>query len=113
MDFSALSSTSLFFSGASGVECLNISILDDSIVEQNETFSVLLTASNSAVEISPSSATVTIIDDDTVTIGWSSVSLQFDESGPFARICAEIMQGAIARRVSVFYSTMDGTAQGT
>lgn len=112
VDFSALSSTSLFFSGASGVECFSISILDDSIVEQNETFSVLLTSSNSATEISPSSATVTINDDDTVVIGWSSVSFEFDESGPFATVCAEIVQGEIARRVSVFFLTIDDTTQG-
>ena len=112
VDFSSLSSTSLFFSGTSGVECLNISILDDNFVEQNETFSVLLTTSNSAVEISLSSATVTIIDNDTVTIGWSSASFQFDENGPFATVCAEILQGDIARRISVFYSTMDDTTQG-
>lgn len=112
MDFLASSSTSLFFSGASGVECFNVSILDDNIVERNETFSVLLTSSNSAIEISPSSAMVTIIDDDTVVIGWSSLSFEFDENGRFATVCAEIMQGEIARGVSVFFSTMDDTTQG-
>jgi hypothetical protein len=47
-----------------------------------------------------------------VVIGWSDVSFEFDESGPFATVCAEIMQGEIARRVSVSFSTMDGTTQG-
>ena len=112
VDFSAVSSTSLFFSGASGVDCVSIFIQDDSIVEQNETFSVLLTSSNSAIELSPSSATITIIDDDTVVIGWSSVSFDFDESGTFAIVCAEIMEGVIDRRISVFFSTVDDTTQG-
>ena len=40
------------------------------------------------------------------------MSSEFDESGPVATVCAEIMQGEIDRRVSVFFSTMDGTAQG-
>ena len=92
---------------------MNISILDDSIVEMNETFSVLLTTSDSAVEVNPSLATVTIIDDDVVTIGWNSLSFEFDESGPFATVCAEIIEGEIARRVTVLYSTMDDTTQGT
>lgn len=114
VDFSALSANSLFFSGASGVECLSVSILDDSVVEVNETFSVLLAASSSAVDVAPSLATVTIIDDDRVTIGWSSLAYELDENGPStATICAEIIEGEIARQITAVYSTMDDTTQGT
>ena len=87
--------------------------MDDSIVEMNETFSVLLATSDSAVKVNPSLATVTIIDDDVVTIGWNSVSFELDESGPIETVCAEIIEGEIARRITVLYSTMDDTTQGT
>lgn len=58
-----------------------------------------------------SSASVSIVDDDTVTIGWSAGSYPINEDGTSARVCAEIVQGEIARPVSALYSTSDGTAR--
>lgn len=92
--------------------CLAVTILKDNIVESDEEFSVILTTSNSAVDISQSSATVTILDDDMVTVGWSAETYSFDEDGPLiTSICAEITSGDIARPVTVQYSTIDGTAE--
>ena len=45
-------------------QCANISIFDDAILENDEFFSVSLTTTNQAVTLSPSSATITIGDDD-------------------------------------------------
>ena len=45
-------------------QCANIAISDDAILENDELFAVQLTTTDQAVTLSPSSATVTIGDDD-------------------------------------------------
>ena len=112
MDFSFPFDTSLSFIGTNRVECLDITIVDDVIVEMNETFSVFLNASNTAVDIAQNSATVTIIDDDTVSIGWNSSSYVFEEDSHSARVRAIIIDGEIARAVTVLFRTVDDTATG-
>ena len=72
---------------------------------------VLLTSPNTAVDIIQDSTMVTIIDNDMVTVGWSSVTYMFREDADSATICAEIMDGAIDRPVTIVYSTEDDTAQ--
>ena len=110
-DFVPAVAASLSLTGNDGEECLSVSIIDNNIVERDETFSVLLSSSNNAVDITLNSATITIIDNDMVTIGWRFVPDEFDESGASATVCAEIVEGDIARQVTVVYSTMDNTAQ--
>ena len=115
MDFSLPLTSTLSFTGANGeVQCSTISIIDDSVVEQNESFSVHLlssSADSAFVNLAQDSATVTITDDDTVLIGWDNTSYTSGEPGS-ASVCAWIIQGEIARDVFVNYSTADGTAQG-
>lgn len=103
-------STTLTLTGTNGENCSTISILNDSVVERNETFLVQLSTSNTAVDITQTSAVVTITDDDAVTIEWSALSYGVDENDALVTVCAEITQGGIARPVVVFYSTMDGSA---
>lgn len=63
------------------------------------------------MDITPASTSVIIIDDDTVLIGWNSVSYEFSEDSGFATVCTEIIEGDVARPVAVIYSILDGTAQ--
>lgn len=44
--------------------CSQIPIQNDSVLEDDETFSVLLSTSDSSVSLVPSSGLVTIVDDD-------------------------------------------------
>ena len=44
--------------------CVNITILDDSILEENETFTMTLTTADSDVIIGTTMAAIIIIDDD-------------------------------------------------
>ena len=111
-DFTPLPATPLSFTGAGGIECLNVSILEDTFVELDETFSVLLSTSSPAVRLTQDMTNVTIQDNDMVTIGWSSETYQFDENGVSAHVCAEIIEGQIDRLVTVLYSTVDVTALG-
>ncbi len=50
--------------GGSLVECVNISIINDSIVEDDEMFSLNLETNDPDVVLSPASAQVTILSDD-------------------------------------------------
>lgn len=109
-DFAPVMSATLTLIGTDGEDCSTISILDDSVVERNETFSVLLSTSNAALDITQNSAIVTIIDDDAVTIGWNTLSYEVDENDALVTVCTEIIQGEIDRPLIVFYSTLDGSA---
>ena len=66
----ALSSEPVMFSPGdiplTTTSCVNITIIDDDIVETNETFMIMLSSSDASVEVSLMSnqATATIINDD-------------------------------------------------
>ena len=63
-DYAQPTPMELTFLQGTSQQCANISISDDAILENNEFFSVQLTTTDQAVTLSPSSATVTIGDDD-------------------------------------------------
>ena len=50
--------------------CVNISLTDDSVLEQNETFTIEIEAMDSRIilDASQSTATVTIVDDDSMFV---------------------------------------------
>ena len=60
------STTEFLFEGSPQQECIQINILDDEIVEQNESFLVIIntTLTSQTVSLNPPYAFVTIIDDD-------------------------------------------------
>ena len=60
------STTEFLFEGAPQQECIQINILDDEIVEQSESFLVIIntTLTSQTVSLNPQYAFVTIIDDD-------------------------------------------------
>ena len=60
MDTSAV----LTFNGRTPLQCSQVDITNDEIVENDETFFVQLGSSDDAINIFVSSATVTITDDD-------------------------------------------------
>ena len=63
-DYAQPTPMELVFEQGTAQQCASISISDDAILENNELFSVQLTTTDQAVMLSPSSATVTIEDDD-------------------------------------------------
>ena len=63
MDFIDISAV-LTFNASTPLQCSQVIITNDEIVENNETFFVQLESSDDAVNISISSATVTIADED-------------------------------------------------
>ncbi len=66
-DYSPVISQQVTFPAGSGVgsqQCININIANDNIDEDNEQFSLSLTAGQNSAIGNPGAATVTIIDDD-------------------------------------------------
>ena len=58
----------VFTAGTSNgtLQCINVTIFDDSLVEPNETFTVTLAVSNSVVELGNNLTTITITDTDSM-----------------------------------------------
>ena len=65
-DFMTVSSRTVSFqpSSASELQCSEIQIIDDNILESTENFQVILNSSDRAVEIDPSTADINILDND-------------------------------------------------
>ena len=113
IDFIPLPGSPLSLSATNQIQCTPVSILDDFTVELDETFSALLnSSSNEFVDVTQASSTVTITDDDTVSIGWTSTLYSASELDGAVSVCVNITGGEIARPITAFYSTVDGTALG-
>ena len=65
MDFRLLA-TELTFSASVNLSCANITILDNEILENNETFTVQLSSNDPNALVTLPQSTVTIIDDDSM-----------------------------------------------
>ena len=67
-DYLGVSMDLVFTAGTSNgtMQCINVAIIDDSLVESNETFTVTLTTSNSVVELGENLTTITITDTDSM-----------------------------------------------
>ncbi len=65
-DYINISSTQIFISGSTGndVRCLDITIVEDSALEGNQTFAVTLSSSDPDVMLENDITTITIIDND-------------------------------------------------
>lgn len=99
-------------------KCADISIFDDSVLEINETFAVVLSASSPTVdaariitEPSAQAATVTIVNDDSVRVGFERESYTVDESDMEAVVCV-ILEGRLEVTVQVKVYTASNSAQG-
>ena len=98
--------------GDGAPKSFNVPIVNDSTFEGDETFSVTLSNAMGAGLVSPSSATVTIIEDDSAPAGvvrFRSINQQVEELTGLAAVEVERTGGSNGA-VSVNYSTADGTA---
>ena len=111
-DFSAISHHLTFDQTTSRV-CADVSISDDHVVENDETFSIMIGGGDSGVTfVTPTSAVVTIVDNDIVTIGLQTDRFQGSE-GEQTDVCASVRGiSTLERSVTVRISTIDRSAQG-
>ncbi|MBL8331245.1 MAG: S8 family serine peptidase [Rubrivivax sp.] len=109
-DYSATSGVLSFGSGVTSAS-FTVPIINDSTPEATETFTVTLSAPSGATLASPSSATVSIVDNDsapTATIQFSSASYSVNEGAGTVTVSVTRSSGTGA--ASVNYATSNGTA---
>lgn len=108
VDFTATSGV-LVFTNGQVVRTITVPIIDDTLVEGDETFTVTLSnPTGGAVLVGGPVATVTIIDND-AGISFSSPTYSIAEAGVQAVITV-IRSNVLTNTVSVSYATQDGTA---
>ena len=92
--------------------CINVTIDDDSIVEDAESFRVVVSSSDPNVDIMNSITIVTIEDNDKVVIGFETDRYHGKE-GQRAIVCVIVKEAvSLERRVLVQLSSNDRTAAG-
>ena len=93
--------------------CIAVTIDDDSIVEDAESFKVVVSSTDQGVDIgSPSTTIVTIEDNDKATIGFE-MDQYHGEEGQIAKVCAIVNETvSLERPLMVLLSTIDVTASG-
>lgn len=93
-------------------ECVNISISNDTILEDTEYFDVVLNSSDSSVRVIQGESRVYIIDDDGVRVGLTERALTVSEGdGQSSRVCVELV-GRIQGDIQVILETQANSAQG-
>lgn len=97
------------FLPADNLTCVDIVITDDKVVEKNESFALFLSTTEPAITLSPNVTTVTIIDDDKITLALSQSHVTVQESDRDLEIVVELF-GDLQREVIVLLESMDGTA---
>ncbi len=107
-DYTSTSGTLTFSAGETSMT-ISVPLIDDELVEGDETFSVVLSGENGA-DLANASATATIINDDVLpavalTIADASAS---ENAGPL--VLAVTLSPASSGNVTVDYATADGSA---
>jgi hypothetical protein len=109
VDYQAATGTLTFAPGVTE-QSFSVTIIDDLLDEENETLGLALSAPSNATLGTPSSATLTIVDDDNPpTVQFSDPSYSVGESVGSATIMVTL-SGASGKAISVDYATSDGTA---
>jgi hypothetical protein len=108
-DYTASSGTLTFTPGDIS-ETFNVTITDDSIYEGSETVNIALSSPSNATRGSPSTAVLTINDNETQpTVAFSSATYPVGENAGPATITVDL-SGASSQTITVNYATSNGSA---
>ena len=109
MDFTAVMNEMVAFPSTS---CLTITIIDDGVVEPDESFTVAVTSSDPAVILGDDVATVTIADVE-APIGIEFPLYEVGEADGFQEVCV-VANGLLNQNVQLFLLSRDvSTTSGT
>ena len=108
-DFSKLLHTMAFSESDGDRLCVNVTIIDDLLLENDETFNLLLTSTDSAVSVELNMTSVTILDDDSVILALQPMEFTIAESSQQVQITV-VLRGRLEREVSLMLESKDGTA---
>ena len=107
-DYSAASGTLTFRPREALAQLVRVPILDDRVVEADETFTVTLSGASNAT-LGAAVATGTIIDDDALAVTVTAAPHTVEEGSPAG--FAVTLTGAISSEVTLEWATADGTAR--
>ena len=114
-DFTSTTQTANWASGDAAAKTVNVPIVNDTSVEGNETFTVTLSAATGATLGSPTTATVTIVDDDSAPdtrprygVGSATAGV----STPAALLASMTPIGSNGSRVMPSFNVNPGAGQG-
>ena len=108
-DYSKLLFTIIFSESDGDRLCINVTIIDDLLLENDENFTLLLTSIDSAVSVKLNTTTVTILDDDIVTLALRPMNLTVTETSQQVHITI-VLIGSLEREVLLMLESNDGTA---
>jgi hypothetical protein len=111
-DYTANSGTLNWSAGDSSAKTITVSVANDNVYESDETFNVTLSSPAGATLGTPSSATVTISEDDAApSVSVGDVTVAEPASGQsYAQFPVTLSGNATALTTTVSYTTADGTA---
>jgi hypothetical protein len=107
-DYTAKNGTITFNPGQTS-KTINVPIANDSMGESSETFSFTLGNPHGAPLASPSSATITIVDDDQPNVQFKTANYELLENGGPA-VVTVLLSNPASQQVTVGYTTSDDTA---
>lgn len=107
-DYTAASGAAVFTPGVTQTT-VNLSIVNDALIENNETFSITLSSPSGATLGAPAAATITITDNDQPVVALSSATYSVNEGAGTASIIVTLNQAA-PYLVTVAYATSNDTA---
>ena len=108
-DYTALSS-SLTLSSDMSRATFMVSIIDDVLFETDELFRVSLSGAPVRVALNLSSAEVTIVNDDTVELGFESAVYSVSEGAGEVTVSVRVVSGVLGDDLTLNYAMVAGTA---
>lgn len=110
-DYTAAGGTLTFAGTAGEQQTISVEILGDTVVELDETFTVLLdNVSDPGVVLGDPEATGAITNDDTASLAINDVVITEGDSGTQTATFTMTLSGAVDTGLAVDYATSDGTA---
>ncbi|MFZ0254210.1 MAG: Calx-beta domain-containing protein [Gammaproteobacteria bacterium] len=116
VDYTPVDTTLTWADGDAAPKTFSVPILQDSVVEPDKTLGLTLSEASGATLGSPSTATLTITDDEVpppIQVGFTRNSFVIAERSPTATVSVQLIGSetlAPGFQVSVIFSTSDGTA---
>lgn len=111
MDYTTTSEV-VMFSSTVMRQCVTVPILDDSVSENPELFTVTLSSDDPDVSSTVPTTNVLITDDDSVTVGIEMETYSSSEGDGVVEVCVVVVTGTLDREISVSLATSPGSAQG-
>eukprot|EP00731_Ephydatia_muelleri_P017034 Em0010g132a len=114
VDYTPFNNYPLVFGQSVAEATLNVPIVMDNLVEYNETFRATLSLAipNHLFSITPSSAIVTIVDDDTANCGFNETFYDVYVTDRIVQIQISVTSGVLGRPVQLLFATRQESAIG-